>query len=344
MAHSSGFEPSRQQALRWDAHACLPLHPEASLDPLIRYADAGLHYVSINVGMDLNPLEQVMRVLSAFRERIEAHPALTLVSDLKSLRAERASPQPRLTVGFDLEGALPLIGAPTMVSLYHALGVRQVHLAYNRNNHAAGGCHDRERPLSELGGHFVDAINRAGILMDCAHNGAQTSLDIAQRSRAPVVLSHANPRSLIDHERNVSDEVICAIANTGGVICLNGVSWFLGERSPSVDRLIDHVMYVVARVGVRHTGIGLDTCFVERHLNDDPPPPYDPSYWWPERSGYVDGLGRAEFIQPEAWSRLPEKLKARGLSSAEVNLILGENMARVLAEVEQVSLVLKAET
>jgi len=331
-----------KQALRWDAHACLPLHPGASFEPLIRYAEAGLHYVSINVGMDLNPLEQVMRVLSAFRERVKEHPELTLVSDLKSLRAERASPRPRLTVGFDLEGALPLIGAPTMVSLYHALGVRQVHLAYNRNNHAAGGCHDLEAPLSELGGRFVDAINRAGILMDCAHNGARTTLDVAQRSRAPVVLSHANPRSLVDHERNVSDEVISAVAMTGGVICLNGVSWFLGAGAPSVERLVDHVMYVVARVGVTHTGVGLDTCFTEPHLNDDPPPPYDPSYWWPERSGYVDGLGRAQFLQPEVWRALPERLIARGLSSAEVDLILGENMARVFGQVEQVAIELKA--
>ena len=53
------------RALRWEAHACLPLHPEASLEPLLRFAEAGVHYVSINVGMDLNPLEQVMTTLRA---------------------------------------------------------------------------------------------------------------------------------------------------------------------------------------------------------------------------------------------------------------------------------------
>lgn len=332
-----------RRALRWEAHACLPLHPDASIEPLLRLARAGVHYVSINVGMDLNPLEQVMTVLSAFREKIIEAPELTLVSDLDELRVERARAKPRLTVAFDLEGALPLIGAPSMISLYHALGVRQVHLAYNRNNHAAGGCHDLPAPLTELGAHFVMAINRAGILMDCAHNGAQTTLDITKRSQAPVILSHANPSALVAHERNVSDEVIYAIASTGGVVCLNGVSWFLGEEAPSVARLVDHVMYVVALVGAQHAGIGLDTCFTEPELNDDPPPPYQPSYWWPEASGYIDGLGRAQFLQPEVWRSLPEALSARGLSEEEVDLILGENMARVMSEVERVSRALSAE-
>jgi len=331
-----------RRALRWDAHACLPLHPEASLAPLLRYAEAGLHYVSINVGMDLNPIEQVMTTLASFREGVERAPHLRLATDLDGLRVERARERPRLTVGFDLEGALPLLGQPEMVSLFHALGVRQIHLAYNRNNHAAGGCHDQEQPLSALGARYVEAINRAGVLMDCSHNGAQTSLDICALSRAPVLLSHANPRALVDHERNVSDALIDAIAATGGLICLNGVSWFLGQAQPSLDRLVEHVSYVADRVGVEAVGIGLDTCFSEAGLNDDPPGDYEPSYWWPERSGYRAGLEAATFLQPEVWRDLPGALRRAGFKEEELDLILGENMARVMEATERVSRELSA--
>ena len=64
-------------------------------------------------------------------------------------RASTTSSAPRptgkLAIGFDLEGAMPLLEQPAMVALYRDLGVRQMHFAYNRNNSVAGGCHDDER-------------------------------------------------------------------------------------------------------------------------------------------------------------------------------------------------------
>ena len=60
--------------ITWEAHACLPLSPQADFAPLDEYRAAGVDYVSINVGMDMNPLSQVLAVIAAFRERIAAHP------------------------------------------------------------------------------------------------------------------------------------------------------------------------------------------------------------------------------------------------------------------------------
>ena len=56
--------------LRWEAHACLPLSPDADFAPLDEYRAAGVNYVSVNVGMDMNPASQVLPVIAAFRERI----------------------------------------------------------------------------------------------------------------------------------------------------------------------------------------------------------------------------------------------------------------------------------
>ena len=81
-----------------------------------------------------------------------------------------------------------------MVTFFRDLGVRQIHLAYNRNNSVADGCHDVERGLTPLGRRIVAAINDAGVLMDCSHTGRRCSLDIMSVSTAPVVFSHSNPR------------------------------------------------------------------------------------------------------------------------------------------------------
>ena len=57
--------------IRWEAHTCLPLHANASFAPLDRYRTAGVHYASINVGMDMNPLSQILPVIAAFRARLQ---------------------------------------------------------------------------------------------------------------------------------------------------------------------------------------------------------------------------------------------------------------------------------
>ena len=80
-----------------------------------------------------------------------------------------------------------------MVALYRDLGVRQIHLAYNRNNSVADGCHDVERGLTALGRKIVAAVNEAGLLMDCSHTGRRCSLDIMAASTQPVIFSHSKP-------------------------------------------------------------------------------------------------------------------------------------------------------
>ena len=120
-----------------------------------------------------------------------------------------------------------------MVALYRDLGVRQIHLAYNRNNSVADGCHDVERGLTPLGRRMVAAVNDAGLLMDCSHTGRRCSLDIMAASTRPVIFSHSNPLALVEHGRNVTDEQIRACAATGGVVCVSGVSMFLGTREPT---------------------------------------------------------------------------------------------------------------
>jgi membrane dipeptidase len=308
----------------WDAHTCLPLKPGHPMNSLERHRAAGATYVSVNVGMDFNPTAQVIRVIAGFRRWLAEHAdGYRLVHGAADVG--RAKREGKLAVSFDLEGSAMLEDDLAMVQLYYDLGVRQIHLAYNRDNSVAGGCHGSDAPLTALGRAVVDEINRVGLIMDCSHSGTRTSLEIMERSTRPVVFSHSNAMALKRHARNVTDDQIDACAKTGGVVAISGIGIFLGADDISTETLLRHIDYVVARVGVEHVGLGLD--YVAEHLSDDLPPGFDPKDWWPPGNEYdIDHL---KIVPPERLPEITEALLKHGYSADETQKILGGNMLRV---------------
>ena len=311
-----------RDALVWDSHACLPLHPDADFSALERHRAAGVDFVSVNVGMDMNPPAQILTTLASFRAQIAARPDLFRpVADAGDI--ERAKEDGRLAVAFDLEGGVPLAERPEMVRLFYDLGVRQIHLAYNRNNTIGGGCYDEDAPLTDLGRRIVAAINETGMFMDCSHTGYRTSMDIIEASTAPVIFSHSNPRALHEDGRNIRDDQIDACAATGGVVCVNGVGRFLGDAQAGTEAILRHIDYLVARIGPEHVGIGIDHSYGQ-DLDDDPPG-LDKDYWWPRAHGYAEGAN-VHIAAPEQIPEITQGLLARGYGEADIRRILGENM------------------
>jgi membrane dipeptidase len=308
----------------WDAHACLPLLPGQSMAALEQHRAAGATFVSINVGMDFNPIPTIMRVIAAFRAWLAAHPEDYLLAGSVA-DVQRAKREGKLAVAFDLEGSDMLDGDLAMVRLYRDLGVRQIHLAYNRDNAVGGGCHGADVPLSAFGKRVVDEINAQGLLMDCSHTGHRTSLDVMERSSRPVVFSHSCAKALKGHARNIADDQIKACAQTGGVIAVTGIGIFLGANDISTQTLIRHVDYMVERAGIDHVGLGLD--FVFDRAADDDPPGLDRADWWPPGNEY--GSGELKIVPPERFPEITEALLARGYSETDTAKILGGNFMRV---------------
>jgi membrane dipeptidase len=273
-----------------------------------------------------------MATIAGFRASIERTPQkyrLTrTVAEIESAKSNGA-----LAIGFDLEGSMPLMDRPEMVEVYRALGVNQIHFAYNRNNSVADGCHDIERGLTPLGKRMVRAVNEVGMLMDCSHTGRRCSLDIMNESSAPVVFSHANPLALVEHGRNITDEQIKACATTGGVVCVSGVSWFLGSENPSADDLARHVAYIADLVGIEHVGIGTDISVHQPGLDDTPAGDFDPAYWWPKSAGYDQALANVAFVPVRVWRDLPAALARVGIEQADAAIVMGGNIARVAWQV-----------
>lgn len=318
-------------ALIWDAHACLPLHPDADLTALRRHHAAGVSFVSVNIGMDMNPLHQIMPVIASFRAQIRAHPKLFALAETVG-EVERAKREGKLAVAFDLEGGIPLCRRPEMVALFYDLGVRQVHLAYNRNNEIGGGCYDEDVPLTPLGRRIVQAVHAAGMLMDCSHTGHRTSLDIMALGLGPVIFSHANPRAIQGDHRNITEAQIDACAATGGIVCVNGVGRFLTDPKGGTPAILDCIDHLADRIGPKHVGLGLDYSYPAGGLDDDPPG-LNRGYWWPASHGYGGGVSGIKIATPEQFPEITEGLVIRGYDEPAILGILGRNMLELARRV-----------
>lgn len=308
----------------WDAHTCVPITPDADLSCLLRHKQAGASYVSINVGMDFNPKSQIFDVLKSFNSYFEENQAdFILTKSVKDIR--EAKKEGKLAVSFDLEGSVMLDDDPDMLTVYKELGVRQILLAYNRDNSIAGGCHGAGIGLTKLGFQIVKEINRAGLIMDCSHSSKRSSLDIMETSTKPVVFSHSNIRQIQDHPRNIDDEQIKACAETDGVIGICGISHFLGNGDVRAANLIEHINYVADLVGPQHVGLGLDYVFNQQH--DDLPANLNHDDWWPQGFGYQ--LSSWDITPPEELLLVADELQRNGYHEHDIAGIMGENFLRV---------------
>jgi len=308
----------------WEQHCCLPVQAECDITPLLRYLDAGVSYLSVNVGFAPHDIDASMRVLGSWRRQVLLSSELfALVSTVDDMLA--AQRQGRLVVGFDLEDTNPLGGEIGMIQAYYDLGVRSMLMTYNGQNLAGFGCHaPDDTGLTSFGRAVVDEMNRVGMMVDVSHCGYRTSMDALERSASPAIFSHSNMRSVWDHERNIRDDQARACAATGGVIGINGVGIFLGDNDVSVQAMARHIDYAVELVGPQHVGIGTDYVFDTDDLNLE----LENAQIFP--ASYRDR--QVDFFPPERLARLEAELAGLGYPAADIAAIMGGNFLRVAGQ------------
>ncbi|MCU7786832.1 dipeptidase [Pyrobaculum sp. 3827-6] len=142
--------------------------------------------------------------------------------------------------------------------LWHRLGLRGLGVTWNLDNRWGHSCYSKnDRGLTEAGAELVDAAQRLGIVVDLAHAGEATALDVLREARKPVVISHANARGVTPHPRNVSDEVLKALADRGGVVGLTFIPSTISQ-SPTPRDLAKHASYLRDKFGVEIIAVGTD--------------------------------------------------------------------------------------
>ncbi len=185
-----------------------------------------------------------------------------------------------------------------MVGLVHSL----------RNLLADGVADNRTKGgLSQFGVEVVEELNRLGMIVDVSHLSDAGFWDVMEISKDPVVASHSNARAVCAHPRNMTDDMIRALAERGGVMGMNFAPDFVHKKKPSVETLVDHIDHIVDLVGPEHVGLGSD----------------------------FDGIPDTPKGLEDA-SKMPaitEELVKREYSEDYIRLILGGNHLRLLKEV-----------
>ncbi|HRU05087.1 MAG TPA: membrane dipeptidase [Candidatus Brocadiia bacterium] len=223
------------------------------------------------------------------------------------------------------------------VQTWYNLGVRLMHLTYNRRNFIGDGCAERANGgLSELGRDLVDEMNRVGIIVDTPHSGRQTTLDAARCSKKPVMASHTGARALFDHMRCKSDEEIKAIADTDGLVGVYVLPNMLGPGA-TINTMLDHVQHIAKVAGADHVAIGTDTTYSSgwpEGLTGYANARFSPQWWggWNAENHPLPPSDEAS-AGSLAWTNWPlytVGLVCRGFSDREIEAILGGNFLRVL--------------
>jgi membrane dipeptidase len=169
-----------------------------------------------------------------------------------------------------LEGAEPI--APDLSNLegWYARGMRSIGLTWSRPNAFAEGVPfrfpsgaDTGPGLTPAGRELVRACNRLGILVDLSHLNWAGFWDVARLSQAPLVATHSNVHALCAASRNLTDEQLDAIRDSGGVVGVNFAVTFLREDGMQVpdsplSEIVRHVDYLVERMGIDHVAFGSD--------------------------------------------------------------------------------------
>lgn len=221
------------------------------------------------------------------------------------------------------------------IRIFFQLGIRMMHMTYNRRNMLGDGCAEPSNAgLSDFGRAVIAEMNRAGVIVDVAHSGWQTSLESAKASSKPMVASHSGCVAVNRHIRCKPDEVIRAIAGAGGYIGICCIPHFLG-RTADIQAMMEHIDYAVKRFGPDHVAIGTDVAYVSRaNAAEARKIPARRrtrvrfEYFWPPESRENVGQRRPS-LDWTNWPLFTVGLVQRGYSDTDIQKIIGGNVLRV---------------
>ena len=230
-------------------------------------------------------------------------------------------------IAYGMENGAAIEGKLENVEYFYNKGIRYITLTHSKSNHISDSSYDENKNwggLSEFGKSLIPEMNRIGVIVDISHVSDDAFMQAIEISKTPVIASHSSLRHFTPGwERNVSDEMLIALAKKKGVIQINFGTAFLNDvndKNKSYDPntyihaevtdVVDHIDHVVNVVGIDFVGIGSD---------------YD---------GVGDTLPNG-LKDASSYPNLIAELQNRGYSTTDIQKILGGNFVRVWREVEE---------
>lgn len=203
-----------------------------------------------------------------------------------------------------------------LLKQYHDLGIRVLGFTWNYANNLGEGASGiygdplntiSPKGITKLGKKVVRKMNKLGMIIDVSHISEQTFWDIIKISKDPIIASHSGVYNLKQHQRNLKDDQIKALANNGGVIGVVLYPEFLSDsKEVYIKDYVEHIDYIVNLVGIDYVGIGSD---------------FDGA------SMPIDLRDSSEIY------KIVDELRRRKYSDDDIEKILGKNMIRILEKV-----------
>ncbi len=262
-------------------------------------------------------------------ERLEKSAAVAHQHDLQVVQSTETIRQAKkdgtMAVMFNSQGADYVVEDMAMLEQVKVRGLHAANFTYNNNNALAGGGSKQDMGVTKLGEAFIQHANKNGVIVDVSHSSNQTAIDAARLSKKPIIASHSNAAGLHKVSRNMTDEAIKAVGESGGVVCTTGVGIFLNkEADASPERMAEHIEYTANLIGRD------STCFSTDYVHNI-------------QDYYTNFIGKVEVYPPEKgfgaplsniapeniWDVVAVLEDKYNWSASDIRGFLGENLMRV---------------
>ncbi len=333
-----------------------------------RAGNLGAEFFSIWVDPETNQghyAKHTLELIDTVYEQAARHPDRMMMA-FSVADIERARKQKKLAALMGIEGGHSIENSIRVLRDFYRLGVRYMTLSWSNTNEWADSSGDIDDPkiqhhngLTDFGKQVVVEMNRLGMIVDISHVADKTFWDAIAVSKAPVIASHSSARALCNAPRNMTDEMLRAVAKNGGVVDVNFYSGFDDqsywdankaqekERDAAVKEYLDKLK------AAGKTPSYMDEEMIQRQwMAKIPRPPFTVLIDQIDHIAKVAGVDHvglgSDFdgvsgATPEGMDsaadlpKITQGLLDRGYSAEDIHKILGGNVLRVFAEVERVS-------
>lgn len=349
LIYDKDFDLGRRNAT---GHVDIPRMREGGLDAI---------FFSIWVPVKYSGLDATKRALQqieAVREAVRRHPNdLVLATTAREIR--RAHQQDKIAALMGVEGGHTINDDLGVLRQFAGLGVRYLTLTHTKNTNWADSSGDKpaHNGLTDFGRSVIREMNRLGVMVDISHVSDKTFADVLAVSEAPIIASHSSCRAISNHPRNLTDDMLRAVAKNGGVVMINYNQGFLSQELLDAFRAREKELRPVYEAMSKACGDD-DACDIagyerleHQFIAEGKLPPVS----WEKIVEHIDHVAKVAGVNHvglgsdfdgasmpagmEDVSKLPkitEALLRRGYTPAAIERILGGNLLRVMTEVERV--------
>ena len=236
-----------------------------------------------------------------------------------------------------LEGATPIINELDRIDILYGFGIRLMGLVYNDSNALGTGLREnRDGGLTQFGRKCVERMNKLGMAIDTSHCSDQTTLDVVEASKKPVIATHTGARGLYNVKRLKPDNVLKSIAEQGGLIGIEAAPHTtLTEKHPehNIESFMEHFEYIKNLVGIGHVGFGPDIIYGDHvGLHHVYSAALSIKEVFASTEGEVPYVKGMENPTEASWN-IVRWLVKHGYSDEDIARVIGGNAIRVLREI-----------